>query len=96
MNDSPRNSAISPGGTSGNSGRNRANFADREVLIPKEMLGRNDWGIRPCGKSKTDDCSFFIDAGFNVCVCGGPCVVVIGFSNIWDIFKKSTHRRNAR
>ena len=48
-NEIPGNAAVSLGETSGGSGGNRVNFADRGFLISQETSGRNDWEINPCG-----------------------------------------------
>ena len=42
-----------------------ANFANREVLISKEMLGRSDWYFKKWGHPIKDGRSCVIEAGFN-------------------------------
>ena len=64
-NDSPKNAAFALDETSGGSGGDRVNFADREVLISKEMLGQNECKIKHYAQSKVDDCSCIVGAGIN-------------------------------
>ena len=47
------------------SGENRVNFANREFLISKEMMGRSGWYFKKWRQPNKDDCSCIIGAGFN-------------------------------
>ena len=59
-------------------GENSVNFPGREVLIPKEMLGRNEWELGHVGNQKLA----IVHVSLAMVLMRGRCVVLTAFINM--------------